>query len=246
MLIDILSQSNNVTFNSYIANKIGLNAAIYLGELINQYSNSENNKKMNGDYFSIDRVSIFARTTLDEATQKNLDIIFVKLNIMLKRMSILDPNLEEISLNMQNLVNIFASDNEKIIKDLNKMSKLKTAPRMSQRDQYKLNLKNSLVCSNDELLQAYRDWVEGVYANPKGFLSTTAIKIFQETVDKFAKGNLDLALKIVEIATINGYRDAEWAINLFHKNYEKQFNLEYGIKSNKPTDRKVQLSNEVF
>lgn len=245
MLIDIIGQNNTVTFNSYIASKIGLNQAIYLSELLREYAEAQSEKRVIDSYFTLDRAKIYSRTTFDEAVQQGMDVLFVKLNILLKRTSQIDPLNEEISINMNNLINVFATDDEKAVKDLNKLTKSKTAVRLSERQKYKVDLKNNLRCSNSELLQAYRDWIEGVYANPNGFLSPKAIQLFQETVDNFAQNDLDLALKIVEIATIHGYRDAQWAINMFKKDYEKQFNLEHGIKSNKPA-RVVQLSNEVF
>lgn len=246
MLIDILGQDNNVSFNYKIANKIGLNNAIYLSELMRQYSKALNHGKMNGEYFTIDRVRIFERTTLTEQLQQDIDVILVRLNIMLKRASTIDPLAEECTIDMKTVIELFASDNEKINKDLKKLSDAKTAPKMSQRDKYKQELKAHLKCSNKELLYAYRDWVDGVYANPKGFLSQKAISIFQETVDKFAQGDLDLALKIIDIATVQGYRDATWAINLFKKDYEKDFYREHSNQVQNNSIREVQLSSEVF
>ena len=55
----------------------------------------------------------------------------------------------------------------------------------SQRQQYINMLKNSIECSNYELLTALRDWVDGVYARPNGFLSKSAIKIFQDTLNSY-------------------------------------------------------------
>lgn len=242
MLIDILGQANTVDFNSTIANKIGLNAAIYLSELIKQYSYNKINNRLIEDYFTVDRTSIFSRTTLTEQNQQELDILLVRLNILLKRTSIEDPLSEDMSLNMTNFVNMFASDNEKISQDLKKLTKSNSV-KMSQREKHILDLKAKITCNNKELLSAYRNWVDGVYENPKGFLSITAIKVFQQTVDDFAKGDLDLALKIVEIATINGYRDATWAINLFNRDYKEQFEKQFAVKA---PQRKVLLSNEVF
>lgn len=243
MLIDILGQSNIVQFNSMIANKIGLNGAIYLSELLSQYSLNKNNNKLINDYFIIDRENIYTRTTLTEQTQQELDILLVRFNILLKRPSEIDPLSEEINLNMTNFLNIFANNDEKLTNELKKFTKSRSG-KMTQRDKYKLDLKSKITCSNAELLRAYRDWIDGVYANPKGFLSPTAIKVFQKTVDDFAKGDLDLALKIIELATINGYRDATWAINLFNKSYKEEFERQFTVKNDLP--RKVMLSSEVF
>ena len=69
--------------------------------------------------------------------------------------------------------------------------------------------------------------------------------MFKETVDNFAQGNLDLALKIIDIATVNGYRDATWAINVFNRDFAAEFNRKY--RMNPPVAQKKQkLSDEVF
>ena len=52
-------------------------------------------------------------------------------------------------------------------------------------------MKTKINCQNEELRQAYEEWIDGVYANPKGFLSARSISIFQKTVDDFARGDLD-------------------------------------------------------
>jgi len=93
-------------------------------------------------------------------------------------------------------------------------------------------------------LTAYQDWVDGVYANPKGFLSKSAIQVFQRTIDEYAKGDLDLALKLIEIATVNGYRDANWAINVFKKDYETSWKKTHQIST--PAARAPITGGEVF
>lgn len=245
MLIDLINQNDIVSFNSNIAVKIGLQPAIYLSELLRMYTYAIRKNKLVDSYFTVDRSEIYSRTTLTEEDQNNIDLVLVRLNIIVKRSSIVDPMACEISLNTNNLVNIFTTDDEKINKDIVKIAKAKTAPRMSQRDKYKMELKSYVRCSNNELLQAYRDWIEGVYSNPKGFLSRKAIEVFQETVDKFANSDLDLALKIVEIATINGYRDATWAINVFNKDYKTDFYRDHPPVA-VSQQRKVDISSEVF
>ena len=91
------------------------------------------------------------------------------------------------------------------------------------------------------MLRIYCDWIDGVYANPKGFLSIRAIKIAQDTVDKFADHDLDKALQLINIATVNGYRDMNWAIEQYRKNYKVCYNV-----SNNSIKQSSELSTEVF
>ena len=56
-------------------------------------------------------------------------------------------------------------------------------------------------------------------------MSKKSVVSAQTLIDDFADHNLDVALKIIEIASINGYRDMEWALN----NYKQNFNLKYKV-----------------
>ena len=58
--------------------------------------------------------------------------------------------------------------------------------------------------------------------NPKiGWLSKLAVTKFVNRTNEYSQGDLDVALKIVEIATIQCYRDCDWAISIY-ENSKKQ------------------------
>ena len=46
-------------------------------------------------------------------------------------------------------------------------------------------------------------------------MSQRAITIAQKRIDEESNRNLDVALKILDIATVNGYKDIEWAIKIY-------------------------------
>ena len=52
-------------------------------------------------------------------------------------------------------------------------------------------------------------------------MRTDAFKYSIDALDKFADHNLDVALGVLKIATINQYRDMNWAINNYTKNVRK-------------------------
>ena len=54
-----------------------------------------------------------------------------------------------------------------------------------------------------------------------------------------------MALKVLEIATVGGYREASWAIEKFNKDYANQFRRRYVVPTTLPT-RNVVVSDEVF
>ena len=117
--------------------------------------------------------------------------------------------------------------------------------RQTKADVIKQNLKTNIVTTNQELMSAYSDWIDAVYAN-KGWMSKKAIVVGQAVVDEFSKRNLDVALKLIEIATIHGYVDMTWAIN----RYNEQYNVKRVVSNNtvtpKVASKPAAISTEVF
>lgn len=222
MLLDLIAQSNYNSYNIALANILGLHASIYLNSLININDKAINKKKTTEGFFKIDRNYITHITTLTEAEQKELEKTLIKIGILETDKE--NPAL--ISLNINVLTSLMMSPDESLVDNIKRLSKV-NAPKtkMTQKEATIENLKRFIECDNEELRQAYEDWIEGVYANPNGFLSKKSIAIFQKTVDEFCDRNLDVALKIIEIATVNGYRDATWAINNYKKEYMPRYSF---------------------
>lgn len=247
MLIDLLSTDNMVSYNVKIAQTLGLHSAIYLQELININNKALKKGKMVADKFVVDRSYITSRTTLEAEEQCAIDRKLAKIGVIIPA----EGNEDLIGLEIPVLTNIMASNEAKLLADVKKLTKVKTLTlpggKISQRRRMFDDLKSKTTHPNPELQDAYREWIEGVYANPKGFLSLKAITVFQQTIDNYAKGDLDLALKLIEIAAINGYRDATWAWNVFVKDYQRDFYRGRVVSGGSVVDRKpAGLSDEVF
>ena len=75
-----------------------------------------------------------------------------------------------------------------------------------------------------------------------------AYEIFQDTLNSYTKGDLDVALRIVQIATVQGYRECQWAINMFEdseKRKRKQENSQVRVTEQQVATKK-DLSDIVF
>lgn len=215
MLMDIFDQDNAITVNYKAINLFGLNTATYITLLIAIYRKAIRKNRLDNDFFRLDRTYIQKLLGLSTEEQLICDGNLLKLSII--RKSTDDPNRIRIDLRLY--LSLLNDDDLKLIDDVRKSMKV-TRPKglkQSQRQIQINNLKDCIQCSNYELLTALRDWVDGVYANPKGFLSKASIKVFQDTLNNYTKGDLDLALRIVQIATVQGYRDCNWAINVYEK-----------------------------
>lgn len=244
MLLDLLSTDNLVNYNVKIAQVMGLHTAIYINELINISNKAIKKKKLVADkYFLLNREYITKRTTLGLEEQLAIDNKLEKVSVIQK------PNndVDHIYLDIEKLAEIISSDDSEYLNKVKKKTEVKTAalPGMKQtlKQRQALELKQEINITHTKLKEAYEGWIDGVLANPKGFLSKRAVKIFIDTVDSFANGYLDIALKIIDIATTNGYRDANWAINKYNDEYNKNNRNSYVDTSKQ---RVVKLADEVF
>ena len=246
MLIELLSSNSYLQLNVKFIQVFGLRTAVYLSAAMNFMYSSRYNED---SYFELDRDQLFELTSLSFEEQISIEDKLTEAGILLRMEDIAAVSRVHITLDVNNLVNIIANGDSKLLDRVSKLTRLpKTlrAGRISNRQKQAMNLKYSIKAPNQELLDAYQNWVDGVYANPKGFLSQQSITIFQKTIDEYAKGDLDLALKLIEIATVNGYRDATWAINRFKRDYEKNWYKQYIIADNK-NKREIDLDqSEVF
>ena len=223
-MIDLLATDNMVSYNVKVANVMGLHTAVYLTELINISLKAEKKQKLVADkYFIIDRKYITQRTTFSVEEQITIEQKLSKVGVIQKPAG----GVDTVYIDVDKLAQIISSDDDSYLNKVSKSTVVKTVtgPGMKQtlKQRQAIEMKTYLTTTHKELKEALEGWIDGVLANPNGFLSKKAVSVFERTVDEFANGDLDVALKIIEIATVGGYRDATWAINNFNKDYAKTF-----------------------
>ena len=235
MLLDLLSTSNYVSYNIKLAEILGLHTAIYLSEIMNIQDKAIRKNKINGNYFKLDREYIASRTTICEKEQLEIEQNLLKIGVLEK-----GEFSNELCLNITTLTTIMMDVGEELIGTVKKLIKAKQkVPRATKAEQIKSGLKQHIETTNEELREAYCDWIDAVYSK-QGWLSVKAITHAQEVVDNFSKRDLDIALRVIEIATISGYRDMQWAVD----RYSKNSTINYKVLP--PTNDKASLSEEVF
>lgn len=236
MLIDLLSTSNYVSYNVKIAEVLGLHTAVYLSEIMNINDKAIHKNKLSGNYFSVDRSYLQSRTTLTVEEQLTIEDSLLKIGVLEKQ-----SGENNISLNIQVITSILASSDESLIKDIAKIVKSKSVPKRTKAEVICDELKQNIVTTNLELREAYADWIDSVYAK-EGWMSKKAVVSAQGVVDQFSNYDLDIALQVINIAAVNGYRDMTWAIN----SYKKDFNVNYKIKPVTQKLNNVKVSDESF
>lgn len=238
MLLDLLSMDNYVSYNIKVAEILGLHPAIYLSELMNINDKAIKKSKTKENYFTVDRAYITRRTTLTAEEQ-------LKIDTQLFEIGLLKPNAEckdTVTLDIAVLTSMLAGD-ETVLKDLKKIVKNSVPkPRGTKLQQEKEKMKGYIQTTNVELHDAYSEWIDAVYTK-LGWMSKKAVEVGQRMVDETSNHDLDVALKILEIATVNGYKDMTWAVDMYQKNYRPS----YAIKpSSVPQERSTKLGSEIF
>lgn len=248
MLIDLLSMSNYVHFNVKLAHILGLNSSIYLSQIMDINEKAIRKEKTDKNFFTIDREYITKRTTITEKEQKEIENNLIKIGVLERSTG----NADTILLNITVLTSILMSPDEELVRDISSISKPKQ--KRTKAEAIKDTLKQNIVTTNIELRTAYFSWIDAVYEKD-GFMTKSAVVAAQARIDEFSNRNLDVALKVLEIASINGYRDITWAINTYNKDYKVGYTFS-SSRLNQTPDKgsnvqpavpvRKRLSNEVF
>ena len=244
MLSD-LAYCNYESYNVKLANLFGLNISIYINLLMNIESKASDKEKLNNGYFLLDRDYVTSRTTFSEKDQLLFDDKLIDLSIIEKS----DSNM--IKFNFDTVVTILMSEHETLTKDIKSICKKKSSSKRTKDVDKVLKLqelKSKVYVKCDELKNALNEWIETVY-DKDGWMSIKSIIQAQKLIDASVvesdgRKNLDKALNIVNSATINGYRDMQWAINKLANNYTyvKKTTISPQIDMRKTTD----VSSEEF
>lgn len=240
MLLDLLSMDNYASYNVKVAEIFGLHPAIYLSELMNINEKAVRKSKITGEStFTVDRKYIEKRTTLTKVEQLKIDESFKEIGLL----KVDEQDNNTMTLDITVLTSIMSGGKE-IIKELKLITSKISKTKRTKDEVVKDELKSHIQTTNPELYAAYCDWIDAVYAK-QGWMSNKCVKVAQTDVDNYSNRNLDVALKIVEIAAVRGYREMEWAINVYKQDYEPTFRLKYSRQS--PENRSSKdLSEEVF
>lgn len=238
MLIDLLSTSNYVSFNSKLAEILGLHAAIYVSEIMNINEKALRKDKVTEDFFVLDRGYLEKRTTIKKSEQLDIEENLCKLGVLTR-----GETTETLNLNISMLATLMMGVDDELLDKAKKLKKKKSPSKLSKEEQIKENLYKSITTTNAELVKAYKDWIDSVILK-HGCISAVCIRAAEREIDKASGRNLDVALQILEIAAINCYRDVQWAI----KKYNDEFRVSYRTvgSSAKVITSETQLSSEVF
>lgn len=235
MFNSLFGQNNYRSYNIKLANKLGLEVAIYFELLLLMYN--EVDEQEHGSFMVIDRKYIEECSTLDTKRQRELDLI-------LKNVKLIDiENKDTIRINYSALISLF-NDNNSVIDQLVTVEPVK---KRTKSDIIKDELKSYIKTDNGELRDAYASWIDSVFAK-QGWMSKKSVELGQKLIDEYSMRNLDVAIELLNIASIGGYRDIQWAINSYEENLKKKVSkiVVNPIQIPFEVKKKVELAQEVF
>ena len=209
-LFDLLSTDMYVSYNVRLARILDLSAAVYISELININRKAIEKEKLKGDgFFKLDRNYIELRTTLKKEELKEIDVRLKSIKLIS-----IGESSDLLKLNMDTLTSIMLGE-EKLVATVVQTAK---RGRPSKQEIVVKALKANIETTNPELKQAYEDWIDAVCAK-QGWMTKVHVMEAQTTLNNYNKDrDLDIALNILKIATLGGFRDISWAI----RDYEKK------------------------
>lgn len=204
--------------NSYIveyAKSFGPISAIFINLL-----SSFNSQLENGDIV-LSREEIYNYTGLNDADQMKAEDFLMKLGIIrvkpfkgndLKNHYFLDESKVDIlkEKTLDNLSTMFGFDVSAPLKTTAKNVFSERQKKENKKDQQIRSLKSVINVEDSVLHQYLCDWIDSVIERGNT-LTRAAVKLNIENLKNFTTDQ-ELAIKVLKIAIINGWRDLYWAI----------------------------------
>lgn len=232
MYLDLFDE---LKLNKRLVKFVGFEVAAYWAEL--QSILKQVVKKQTADengFFTLDRDYVERETTLTAAKQLKCEEKLIAMGVVMK-----DPdNANRLAISVTNMIEIISDEDTKKLK---KTSAAKKDERAAKIEGIKTTMKKALLETDIDLRYAYERWIDGMIDAANCRFTKAVVQLFEKTVTEYTPDKAK-RLKIIEIATINSYKDAEWAINRLSNTRTARTTIPL-----KPSEQKIctGVSNEI-
>lgn len=212
---------NELRLNKKLVKRVGFEVAAYWAEL--QSVLKQVVVKHTADehgFFTLDRDYIERETTLTINKQLQCEEKLITLGALVK-----DPeNPNRICLSVHGMIELITGEDTTKLKKTSAVKKDEKAAKIAG---IKATMKKAILETDVDLRYAYERWIDGMIDASSCRFTKAVVQLFEKTVTEYTKDKA-LRLKIIEIATVNSYKDATWAIsrlsgNSFRKPVEMKF-----------------------
>lgn len=203
MYLDLFDE---LRLNKRLVKIAGFEVAAYWAEL--QSILKQVVKKQTMDergFFTLDRDYVERETTLTITKQLKCEEKLITMGVVMK-----DPdNPNRLAISVTNMVETITDEDTTKLKKKSANSADAKAAKIAG---IKSTMKKAILETDVELLAAYERWVDGMVDAGNCRFTKAVVQLFEKTVTEYTTDKAT-RLKIIEIATVNSYRDATWAIN---------------------------------
>ena len=203
MYLDLFDE---LRLNKRLIKLAGFEVAAYWAEL--QSILKQVVKKHTADehgFFILDREYIERETTLTLAKQLKCDELLITLGVISKDST--NPN--RLAISVQNMVELITDEDTTKLKKTSAKKKDDKAAKIAG---IKATMKKAILETDLELKAAYERWIDGMVDAQNCRFTKAVVQLFEQTVTTYTPDKAK-RLKIIELATVNSYKDATWAIN---------------------------------
>ena len=166
-------------------------------------------KKQTADekgFFTLDRAYVERETTLTFTKQLKCEDKLVELGVVARDPE--DPN--RIAISVSTMVEVITDEDTKKLKKASKSAQAEA--KAAKVSGIKANMKKAILTTDPDLRFAYEQWVDGMVDAANCKFTRAVVQLFEKTVSQYTQDK-KTQLKIIEIATVNSYKDATWAVS---------------------------------
>lgn len=203
MYLDLFDE---LRLNKRLVKLAGFEVAAYWAEL--QSILKQVSKKGTADekgFFTLDRDFMERETTLTLTKQLKCEEALINMGVVLK-----DPdNTNRLCISVQGMVEVITDEDTSKLKKKGKTSADAKAAKVAG---IKATMKKAILETDVELRAAYERWVDGMVDAQNCKFTKAVVQLFEQTVTAYTPDKAK-RLRIIEIATANSYKDANWAVS---------------------------------
>jgi hypothetical protein len=203
MYLDLFDE---LKLNKKLIKLAGFEVAAYWAEL--QSILKQVVKKHTADergFFNLDREYLERETTLTVTKQFKCEEKLLSLGVIAK-----DPNEpNKLAISVSTMIEVITNEDTTKLKKTSAVKKDIQAAKIAG---MKATMKKAILEPDVDLRFAYERWIDGMIDAKNCRFTKAVVQLFEKTVTDYTTSK-DVRLKIIEIATVNSYRDATWAIN---------------------------------
>lgn len=210
MYSDILSSASYGRFNRKLANLTSLTCAVYWSEILDIASKVVKKNKFDGDgFFVLNREYVREQTNIPTELQEQCDAVLSRLGVL----DVDKADSNKIRIRLETMAAILIDDNKKDLKSIAITAKVtREDKKESKRVGIIHRLQDGVVEADEDLLNAYKQWIEVLY--DKGVCRKPQVDLFINSVRNYSSDKA-VQLEIIQISTKLSYRDATWAISRY-------------------------------